>query len=651
MSRTFTCIPAAPGRVPGADLVYNERSSRSRGLHVLMQDAAVPAVAARGRFLQAAYRNVVSRYLSADAIMAPAAFLRETLRSLDALSRAVDTRLDDLGGIGLFVAVRDADGVHLLCTRGASARLRANGVFVPLGSPGLDSVSELPIDTTRAQQDLFARSLPEALVLYHIRADATPDGVARELLLGGTNEDVGAAVESLDLHGRPAGEMREVERLRRTVMCVTIDPVAPCAAPSSDDAKHAAAASPRVARPLRVPRAAIVTGVVVVVAGAAALIAIRAGRDPGQGGATRAGSASVEPAPAQQVREIPAAPAPAPVAEKEAEAPAADDAGRRGFAVAWEQSYRGAVTSSPALVNGAVVFGSRDGRVYALDRTTGERVWAYAAAGGVGASPVVRGGAVIVADYGGNVARLDGGNGRVAWKRALREKIVSTPAVTRERVVAGTVRGNVAAISLETGRVLWKFAARGQIRGTIVHAGESFLVPSHDGRLYALAEDTGRKRWSVSLGGPVASSPASDGDMVVVGAPGGDVVALDLATGARRWRRNVGGPVNSSLALAGGAVYAGAGDRRLHCIDAKSGEVRWRFDTGGVILSRPHVADGRVLVTSYDGVLYCLDAESGELVDRIATSDAIFSSPLVAGNRVYFGNNDGRFYCIEAPRS
>jgi len=651
MSRTIVFTSTHPDANGERDLVYMEHSRRERGLHVLMQDVSARASGARASFLQAAYRDVVARYLAIDRIPTPVAFLRETVHAFDAIARGVDTRLDDMRELGVHVLVYDGNAAYLLCARDAAVRVRARGIFVPLGTPGLEGVDEVSIETARAQHDLFARTLPDALVLYRIARVAEAPGAGRELLFGGAAEDMAAAMEAIELKGTPAAGALRLDRVRNTVLCVTLEQV-----PARRAAADAQTGVQPGARPRRLRRAAVVAGgaavlVVAVMAAAAWLAARDTGWFPewrgqrGEGGAR----ATHERAPAREARET----APKTEAKGEAlEAPAGVPApARSGFKLAWEKTYRGAVTSSPVALDAAVIFGARDGRVYALDRASGERVWMHRASGGVGASPVVQGDAVIAADYGGNVYRLRRSDGAVVWKRALGVKIVSTPAVTSERVVVGTVRGHVAALSLESGRTLWKFSGRGQIRGGIGYARETFLIPCQDGRLYAVAEDTGRQRWSVALGGPVTSSPAGEGELVVIGTAKGDVVAFDLGSGTRRWSLRTGGAVNSSLLITDGRVFAGAADRRLYCIDARGGELVWRFETSGPILSRPFVSGGQVVVTSYDGAIYCLNAATGVLVDRFATSDAIYSSPVVVDGRVFFGNNDGHFYCLEAPRS
>lgn len=638
MSHDVTFIPAVPETDSDPDLVYREQSSAGRGLVVLMQDTSAHASASRMRFLLACFRDTIARYLETAQLQGAQAFLRDRILAFEAMARGVDTRLDDFEGLGIYVALRERDSVYLLCARGASTRVRWRGVFVPLATPGVDGVTELPIETARSQHDLFAPTLPESLALYRIRAEAN---VARELLLGGAVDDMAASVDALEhTTGRLPARVT-VERVRHTVLMLSVEPrVAEAGKATAQLATRAAGDRPR---PRRTATLAI-TGAVILIAGVAGLGYWRAAVDD----RTTAVDATVlkeTPPPPLEKREVPdtsleQAPAVEPKTEE-----------KKGFGLAWQQSFRAAVTSSPVVAGDAVVFGGRDGKVYSMGRSDGNRQWAYSAQGGVGASPVFRGGVVVAADYAGNVVALRAGSGTVIWKRALREKIVSTPAVSGERIAVGTVNGRVYVLSLESGRVLWKFATKGPIRGAITQAENVFLVPSHDGRLYALDEVTGARRWVLAVGGPVAASPATDGDLVVVGSPRGDVMAVDLAKGKPRWTYRAGGAVNSGLVLDGGRVYAGAGDRRVYCIDANNGELVWRFDTEGVILSRPYVGNGRVVVTSYDGSVYCLDASNGQLIDRYQTGESIFSSPVVVDGRVFFGNNAGRFYCLESPQS
>src|SRR5262249_22818983 len=148
----------------------------------------------------------------------------------------------------VFVAVREQDAVYVLCARGASTRVRWKGVFVPLATAGVDGVNELPMETARSQHDLFAQTLPEALVIY--RVSGLAGGVPRELLLGGAADDMAASVDAVEQSAGRLTERVSVERLRHAVLMLALDPsVTP-----RESTAHAS--TPGESRPrIRVPRA------------------------------------------------------------------------------------------------------------------------------------------------------------------------------------------------------------------------------------------------------------------------------------------------------------------------------------------------------------------------------------------------------------
>ncbi len=627
-------ITITPLERVSTDLVYHERASRSRSLLLLLQDLSTHH--SRGTFLAVAFRDAIARSQSTVHIERALGYLRRTVRALDELSIQVETRVDDIRELGIYLLVEEGGAFYLLCPRDVHARVRAKGAFVPLRAPAggdAGAPEEIPIETARSQHDLFAETLPDTLVL--LRIPRPRDGSDLELLIGGNEPDLAASLDALD--SRAGTASLASDRVAHTVVYLRCDG----ARATGDAGERTRALAGR-----SWPRGAVAAGLLLAGAVAVGVVASRVDfqRAPVDGESERGARATQERPTPVMTRETSVEERPVEVASVADDAD--EDSKHARFELAWEQRYSEPVTSSPSPLGDGVVFGSRDGRVYAIERDSGKEMWSHAAVGGVGASPVVRDDAVLVADYGGNVYRLARNDGSVAWKRALREKIVSTPASTAERLAVGTSRGNVYALSIETGRVLWKFATRGQVRGGIAHANGSFLVPSHDGRLYALAADTGRKRWSVALGGPVGSTPDADAARVVVGTARGTIVAHSLTDGKRQWSFATRGAVNSAVLIHEGRVYAGGGDDRVYCLDAEEGTLVWKFETSGAVLARPFVDDERVVVTSYDGSIYALDAATGELLDRYGTEKSIFSSPIVVGDRVFFGNNGGRFYCL-----
>ena len=70
--------------------------------------------------------------------------------------------------------------------------------------------------------------------------------------------------------------------------------------------------------------------------------------------------------------------------------------------------------SSPAVANGVVYVGSYDDNVYALNATSGAKLWSYPTGRAVISSPAVANGVVYVGSYDGNVYAFDQQGGLLA---------------------------------------------------------------------------------------------------------------------------------------------------------------------------------------------------------------------------------------------
>ena len=145
--------------------------------------------------------------------------------------------------------------------------------------------------------------------------------------------------------------------------------------------------------------------------------------------------------------------------------------------------------SSPAVANGVVYVGSEDDNVYALNASTGAKLWSY--------TPP---------------ATL----------------CTSSPAVANGVVYVGSQDGNVYALNASTGAMLWSYTTGGH-RGFLARRGEwSGLYWLDDHNVYALNASTGAKLWSYATGNYcVLSSPAVANGVVYVGSWDNNVYALN----------------------------------------------------------------------------------------------------------------------------
>lgn len=278
---------------------------------------------------------------------------------------------------------------------------------------------------------------------------------------------------------------------------------------------------------------------------------------------------------------------------------AAGAAPRQFHRVKWTFATGQRIVSSPTWHDGAVVFGSDDGHVYAVDAATGRQRWMQSTGGPVSSSPAIAGGRVYAVSYDGRLYALD------------------------ER----------------TGEVLWKFATEGERR--FEARGLHGMQPR---------AQTFPDVFDVYLSSPVVADGA-----VFFGSGDGHLYAVDAASGTLRWKFRTGDVVHASPAFADGVIYAGSWDGRLYAVDARSGQQRWMFQGGVDALihnqqgfqSSPAVVDGVVYSGSRDAHVYALDAGTGQERWRVSTNASwVNSSPAVSEGRVYFGTSDSALYQV-----
>ncbi len=103
------------------------------------------------------------------------------------------------------------------------------------------------------------------------------------------------------------------------------------------------------------------------------------------------------------------------------------------------QPFAASIAATEALIIAA----SRDKRVYALERATGNKVWAFQTRGRIESSPVIVGKRVYVGSGDKNFYVLDLATGREIQKLELDDEVTGSPAVVGERLLIGTRSGTL----------------------------------------------------------------------------------------------------------------------------------------------------------------------------------------------------------------
>jgi outer membrane protein assembly factor BamB len=340
----------------------------------------------------------------------------------------------------------------------------------------------------------------------------------------------------------------------------------------------------------------------------------------------------------------------------------------------WSFAAGDIIHSSAAVAKGTVYFGSRDGKLYAVDAETGKERWSFQTGSRVESSPAVVGGRVFVGSNDGFMYSLDAGTGRELWRYRTLYPIVSSPAVADGIVYFGADDYAVYAIDAVRGTRVWRFNAKGPVQSSPVIVNGLVYVASGTEYVFVLNATTGRPRLRFKIFDSTYGTVAVNGSTAMVSNFGGDFYAFN---GASRnwpleyelkpywvqvwafglaptppqqsgfiWGMRIGRAVSSSPVIQGDTLYIGT-DRNLTAIDLKTHAKLWTFATQGMVRSTPAVTGGTAFVGSEDGHLYAVRTADGQNLWDFETKGQISASPTVVDGVVYIGSHDGNLYAIK----
>ncbi|MCE5237279.1 PQQ-binding-like beta-propeller repeat protein [bacterium] len=303
----------------------------------------------------------------------------------------------------------------------------------------------------------------------------------------------------------------------------------------------------------------------------------------------------------------------------------------------WNFGTKGPIMGAPAVADGIVFVGSRDGNLYALDAKRGTENWHLRTGDRIESTPAVAGSAVFIGSHDGRVYAAARDSGRRLWQRDVGSPIRSSATLVGGRLFIGDRQGQVVALRAETGELLWQVQTGAEVSAAPACSDGAVVVGSWDGRLYAFAADSGTKLWERLTEGPVASSAALDNGVVYCGSDDGHLYAVSEKDGQVYWRVKLGSQVRSSPAVANGRVVVGCVDGRIACLSAADGDPVWSAQSAEEVLGSPAITGSVVYIGSKDGALYAFDLNTGEQLWRHQTAYGVYSSPAVADGILYVG--------------
>lgn len=329
----------------------------------------------------------------------------------------------------------------------------------------------------------------------------------------------------------------------------------------------------------------------------------------------------------------------------------------------WTYSSDANVISTPAVVDGVVVFGDQNGVIQGISLESGERLWTSSVNGPVFSSPAVYKKQVIFGSSDGFVYCLDAKTGKEKWKRHTDAAVLGSPLVNDGIVYIGGSDGRFRSLKAKDGKEIWAFTGlTGPVVSTPLLYEGQIVFGAWDRHLYSLNAKTGTLNWKWNNGSSVRNySPAScipvahDGVIYIV-APDRYITALDAKTGAALWRNN-DSRVRESIGMSGDGrfVYGKTMQDTVvaYATSREKQNAAWKLHCGFGYEHVPSMLiekDGRVFFGTKSGVVYAVDSEGKKVLWAHKIDNSMVNTvQALTSKRIIVSTMDGKVVCLETP--
>lgn len=282
--------------------------------------------------------------------------------------------------------------------------------------------------------------------------------------------------------------------------------------------------------------------------------------------------------------------------------------------------------------------------------------WAQSTTASPAGAPQVMGNAVYVA-VGGRMYGLDKATGNQLWRFPAAEPLEANfrtgGTIGQGLMVAAGDNKTVYAVDLATGTLKWQYLAPFAIVGSPVIVGNHVVVGMAPSSLVSLKAETGAPEWDkpLELKGDLYPNMSVFQDNVIVMTNTPTIVSVGAGSKKVNWTQSAGQLTgNAATVVYGDTVYVNSG-YYLTALRGATGGKRWDRRVDKLLTYAPAVADSGVAVVTIDGTIYTFDINGNFMFKKgIDLDSSPVASPAFVGKLVAIGTENGILNVID-PKS
>ena len=340
------------------------------------------------------------------------------------------------------------------------------------------------------------------------------------------------------------------------------------------------------------------------------------------------------------------------------------------YRVAWRFYEKGAFPfhvvpkSTPLLVGEYLYMGAESGKLFCIDRYTGQEVWSFDTQThhkkGIWSSPVHHQGQIFFGAYNGIFYCLEAKTGKEIWRNPACEFIGSSPCIAKDHglVFVGLeyqrprMMGSNAAFDIKTSQRVWEVGQKKYQHGSGIYYApmDAVIFGNADHNVSAYEARSGKMIWQHKTERSIKYPPTVDEKRgrVIATSFDGNIYILDVKTGERIGTVKTNDICYTSALITHDKIFAGSGDQHMYIIDADSLKLIKKMDCFARVYSSPRLLNDHVVFGTNGGMVIELDPETLEIAGYCQLPDAVTNAVSASddGQFLYVSTHMNELYCV-----
>ena len=314
-----------------------------------------------------------------------------------------------------------------------------------------------------------------------------------------------------------------------------------------------------------------------------------------------------------------------------------------------------------------------------------KRLWSTDVGSGEGKlwlrqKPAIDGNKVLVVDDNGRVRAIDASTGKSLWqtkaiemkssgsrllfwkKRSLETGLTSSVGTGGGLAIVGGRNGEVIALDLETGSKKWVAKITSEVMSAPLVADDRVVVRGSDGRVFGFDIADGTRKWVFDRALPTLSirgngSAVKGNGVVYVGYEDGTVVMLRTTDGLQGWDQAIANAdgrteldraadIDGEIQVGGEAIFATSFHGQSMALAVNNGRPVWTRDIGsygGIAMN-----ENLVILSDKNGVVHALNRADGSgSWSQEGLQRRMLTTPVIQGNYAVVGDLDGYLHWMK----